>query len=293
MTHAFHLFAEIFPVFLIAIIASSLIDQFISDEALKQVFDRTNDFVGVLIASLIGSLIPICTCGMIPLALKLHEKGLKWKSLVAFLVAGNASSIPALILTTTMGWQITWIRFIASVVFGILVTYLLKMIAPKDFQLELKTQHHHHHEGCCDHKPNVIARVWKDMLEISASFLPWIIFAIVVASYLSSISDSDNLISFVNSFDNPLISTAIASVIAFPFYFCAGADIPISQEFMKLGLPLGTIISFMLASPGVNFTSLMVYRKAVGIKQAMALLLTSILAASLIGTSLIISGITH
>ena len=95
MTHALHLFAEISPVFLIAIIASSLIDQFISDEALSYIFDRTNDFVGILIASLIGSLIPICTCGMIPLAIKLHEKGLKWKSLTAFLVAGNASSIPS------------------------------------------------------------------------------------------------------------------------------------------------------------------------------------------------------
>lgn len=285
MIHALHLFQEIFPVFLIAIIASSLIDQFVSDEVLKQVFDRTNDFVGVLIASLIGSLIPICTCGMIPLAIKLHEKGLKWKSLVAFLVAGNASSIPALILTTIMGWQITWIRFIASVIFGILVTYLLKMIAPQDFKLELKTEHHHH-DSCCKHRPNVFVRVFKDVLEISANFLPWIIFAVIIASYLSSISDNASLISLVNSFDNPLISTTIASVIAFPFYFCAGADIPISQEFAKLGLPLGTIISFMLASPGVNLTSLLVYRKAVGLKQALLLILASVVAAVLIGSLL-------
>lgn len=286
MTHALHLFAEIFPVFLIAIIASSLIDQFISDEALSYIFDRTNDFVGILIASLIGSLIPICTCGMIPLAIKLHEKGLKWKSLTAFLVAGNASSIPALILTTTMGMQLTWIRFVSSVVFGILVTYLLMLLAPKDFKLELQTTHHHHNHDCCESKKNIWSRLVKDILEISASFLPWIIFAILVASYISSISDSASLINFVNSFDNPLISTALASVIAFPFYFCAGADIPISQEFLKLGVPIGTIISFMLASPGVNFTSFVVYRKAVGFKQALVLTLASIVAATCIGSFL-------
>ncbi|MBT6843312.1 MAG: hypothetical protein HOA17_05880 [Candidatus Melainabacteria bacterium] len=286
MTHALHLFAEISPVFLIAIIASSLIDQFISDEALSYIFDRTNDFVGILIASLIGSLIPICTCGMIPLAIKLHEKGLKWKSLTAFLVAGNASSIPALILTTTMGMQLTWIRFVSSVVFGILVTYLLMLLAPKDFKLELQTTHHHHNHDCCESKKNIWSRLVKDILEISASFLPWIIFAILVASYISSISDSASLINFVNSFDNPLISTALASVIAFPFYFCAGADIPISQEFLKLGVPIGTIISFMLASPGVNFTSFVVYRKAVGFKQALVLTLASIVAATCIGSFL-------
>ena len=85
---------------------------------------------------------------------------------------------------------------------------------------------------------------------------------------------------------NPLISAALASVIAFPFYFCAGADVPLSQEFLKLGLPIGTIISFMLASPGINLTSFLVYRKAVGLKLALIFTLTSILAAVMIGSSL-------
>ena len=117
INHALHLFAEILPVFLIAIVASSLIDHYVSDETLQKLFGSSQGFGSVLMASFIGSLIPICTCGMIPLAIKLHEKGLKWPPLVAFLVAGNASSIPALILTAILGWELTALRFVTSVIF--------------------------------------------------------------------------------------------------------------------------------------------------------------------------------
>lgn len=284
--HALHLLAEILPVFLIAIIASSLIDYYVSDETLQRIFGSGEGFMSVLMASFIGSLIPICTCGMIPLAIKLHEKGLKWPPLVAFLVAGNASSIPALILTAIMGWQITALRFVTSVLFGILVAYLLVLLAPKDFRLDLQVQHHHHDDSCCAHKKSVWQKLWQDILEISRSFLPWILVAVVIATYISSISDTALMAQLLKPIQNPLLSAALASVIAFPFYFCAGADVPLSQEFIKLGMPIGTIISFMLASPGINLTSFLVYRKAVGLKLTIVFTLASIVAAVMIGSSL-------
>ncbi|MDD9897738.1 MAG: permease [Candidatus Melainabacteria bacterium] len=285
INHALHLFAEILPVFLIAIVASSLIDHYVSDETLQKIFGSSQGFGSVLMASFIGSLIPICTCGMIPLAIKLHEKGLKWPPLVAFLVAGNASSIPALILTAILGWELTALRFVTSVIFGVLVAYLLVLFAPQDFELELAVAHHHH-DDCCAHKKSVWQKLGQDIWEISRSFLPWIIVAVLIATYIASISDTDLMARMLEPISNPLISAALASVIAFPFYFCAGADVPLSQEFLKLGLPIGTIISFMLASPGINLTSFLVYRKAVGLKLALIFTLTSILAAVMIGSSL-------
>ncbi len=297
--HALHLLQEILPVFFIAVVASSLLDRFIPDSYIDKVFNQGNEFTNILSASFIGSLLPICTCGMIPLAIKLHEKGLHWKTLCAFLVAGNACSVTALMLTGVMGYQIIWIRLVSSILFGILVTYIIAIFAPKDFKLKLNVEDNHKHDTehdqvahgtCCEHKKPIWKEVLEDIRSMSASFLPWIILAIVIASLVSAQSSDTSLINIILQSDNMIISPFIASVIAFPFYFCAGADIPISQELLKMGVPLGTIVSFMLASPGVNLTSLMVYKQAIGWKQAWVLIAVSILSAAGIGIIVTSSG---
>lgn len=295
ISHALMLLQEILPVFLIAVIASSLLDRFVPDSYIDKIFNQGNYFTKILSASFIGSLLPICTCGMIPLAVKLHTKGLHWKTLCAFLVAGNACSIPALILTGVMGYQIIWIRLVSSILFGVLVTYIIAIFTPKNFTLQLNIEEHHHethehHDDCCDHKKSIWTEIFEDVRSMSISFLPWILLAIAVASLVSSLGSDTKLINIILQSDNIIISSLIASVISFPFYFCAGADVPISQELLRAGVPLGTIISLMLASPGVNFTSLMVYKQAIGWKQAWILIAVSVVSAAGIGVLVSLAG---
>lgn len=290
MQDAFILFEEIFPVFIIAVLASSLIDAWIPENSLEKIFPKHNEFLGVLYASLIGSLVPICTCGMIPLAVNLHKKKLNWKILTAFLISGNACSVPALMLTTVLGYKLMWIRLLASMLFGILVTYIIAFSVSKDFKLGLEGQ------SCCDveehctsdhkHPKDIFTKVLEDLISMSVNFLPWIILAVLVASLLSTFSSNIFLIEMLTKYSHPFTGTVLASIIGFPFYFCAGADIPISRELVSMGIPVGTIISFMLASPGVNFTSFVVYKQAIGLKRAVILISVSILASIAIGTAI-------
>lgn len=296
----FHILIEIAPVFFVAIIAAAFIDEYLPDDYIDRFFKNAN-FITIFNASLIGSLIPICTCGMIPLAYKLCKKGLDWKIIVAFLSAGNACSVAALWLSFfVLGAEITIYRFIVAVSFGILVVYALSLLVPKDFKLEVKenscsshsceNDSHHHHEH---HSTNRLLNVWIDLKSIFISFAPWLLFAILVASifhgYFGDISES-----LANEFQlldpNSSISTfgapVIATLVGFPFYFCAGTDVPISKELMLAGISSGTIISFMTASPGINFTSFIVYKQCVGVKKAMIFTAASILVVALLGITL-------
>lgn len=289
VNHAFMLFEEILPVFIIAVIASSLIDTWIPEDSLEKLFPKHSEFLGVIYASFIGSLVPICTCGMIPLAINLHKKKLNWKVLTAFLVSGNACSIPALMLTVVLGYKLMWLRLLASIIFGILVTYIIALFVSKNFQLNLTPSCCHTDDHChteqehLSTKKDIFAKILEDLFSMSINFLPWIIIAVLLASVLSTFSSSSFLLESIGKYGNPFISPLLASLVGFPFYFCAGADIPLSRELINMGVPLGTIISFMLASPGVNFTSLVVYKQAIGFKQAMVLISVSILSATLIG----------
>jgi uncharacterized membrane protein YraQ (UPF0718 family) len=282
LDYIIHLSAEIIPVFLLAIFFSSLIDHFLPDDYFKTALNFGNEFVQVVLFSILGSLVPICTCGMIPLAIKLNKKGLSWVMLVAFLTAGNANSIPAMLISTTLGTNFVLMRFVVSILFGLLTAYALKLVVRKNYELKLES-------GCCGHehdKPSFMKKLWADIKEMSVSFLPWIALAIFLAALMHEYVGDGTCCCYKNwlvPFKESFFSPFIMSVVGFPFYFCAGADVPLAKEFMALGLPFGSILTFMLAAPGINLTSLLVYKKACGFKAAFVYLFMSILVISILG----------
>ncbi len=272
----FHILQEILPVFLFAVVASAVLDRFLPHDYLEKNFSKAS-FITLVNASFLGALIPLCTCGMIPLVVKLVQRGLNWRILVAFLVAGNACSIPALWLTTVMGYNVVLMRLLASVVYGVLVALVFAMILPKDFTLQLNPGLEH--KDCCESECHVSKSklILDDVLSMCRSFLPWII----VAAFIAAAFD---VYMMQGALDLVMRSTPwLSAIVAFPFYFCAGADVPISRELLAVGLPLGTVMSFMLASPGLNLTSLLVYQRCVGWKQAWCFMLVSYLVAVAIG----------
>jgi len=273
---------ELLPVFFVAIFFSSLLDFFIADDFFVKNINSKNDFLNLLLAALFGSLVPICTCGMIPLAIKLNQKGLKWTYLIAFLTAGNANSIPAMILTATISNQLFIYRFVFSIIFGMLTAYFLKFLSKENFKLEIAGACCAD-SGCCA-KPSFINKFIADLKELSMSFLPWIFLAILFASLIHSFLGLNSLVDFLvlptkDNFFAPLFLIAFA----FPFYFCAGADVPLAKEFLEYGVAVGSLLAFMLSAPAINLTSFIVYKKAVGIKQTLVYVMVCVLVLTLIG----------
>lgn len=277
LNHSMHILTEILPVFLFAIVISSILDQLLPEDYLERYLSNFS-FLSLFNISLVGALIPMCTCGMIPLVVKLVRRNIDWRLLVAFLVAGNACSIPALWLTTMLGYKLMFIRLLASVAYGILVAYLLAAIAPRDFHLRLLIDAPCADSDCCpSHKRFSWRALLDDVLLMCRSFLPWIVLAALVAAGFETYMTLGTVV-FAQA-----ASPWLAAIIGFPFYFCAGTDLPISRELLNAGVALGTVISFMLASPGLNLTSFLVYRRCFGLNISAVFLLASYLVAVAIG----------
>ncbi|NQY80560.1 MAG: permease [Candidatus Caenarcaniphilales bacterium] len=283
---------EILPVFLIAVICSSLIDLYLPNNYFEKI---ENNFIGdskfkaslgLVVAAVLGALIPICTCGMIPLAIGLLKKKLNWKFILAFLLAGNACSISALILNLgVLGWESTLWRFNFAVLFAVINVLLFSLFYSEAIAgiIEAKlAETEEKKKGCCGPKVSKLKKIWSDLKETSLQFLPWIIFAVLVASLMHF--NHDFVLTNAGALlQNELVSPFFMSLIAFPLYLCAGADVAMSAEFLDLGVALGSVLAFMTASPGVNFTTLVVYKQAFDIRVAVALTVFPVLVISFLG----------
>src|SRR6267143_2312526 len=114
---------EIVPLFLLALLVGALIEEFVSEQFIARFLTGKNPGTMALVA-VVGALIPLCTCGMVPLAVSLRRRGGDLKHTFAFLTAGATVSVPVLLLT----WKILgarWMlaRLLTSVLFGLLVGY--------------------------------------------------------------------------------------------------------------------------------------------------------------------------
>ena len=117
----------ILPTFILAILISAILSESIPDIVFEKALG-SNKIIAILFASIIGALLPLCACGTIPLACKFQQKGASWKTTIAFLTSGSSSSITVLILTLTLGLKITLLRFLISVICGVIVALIFTLL---------------------------------------------------------------------------------------------------------------------------------------------------------------------
>ena len=267
---------SIVPAFLLALLISAVLTEILPEHFFENILNRKN-IIFIFLSSLLGALIPLCTCGMIPLASKLQKKGASWLIVISFLTAGNASSITALFMTMVLGWKITIFRFLFAVVFGIIVSYIFVLFAePK---ISLSINENRNVEAL--RAKLLLIRIFHGFKGLLICFGPWVLTAVFLGAIISLYISPKDIVKFAGI--KNLFSPFILSLSGFPFYFCAGSDIPISKTLLEKGASLGSVLAFMTASPGVNFTSLLIYQKWLGIKNAFVYLIISTLVCGVMG----------
>lgn len=285
---------EIVPLFVLAVFIASALEEFLSTAIIER-FVGTEHPTSVAMATTVGALVPLCTCGMIPLSASLKRKNAHWVPLIGFLTAGVASSIPALLLTLVIGLKVTVLRLISALLFGFIVAYIAGFIIQRTVK-ETEVVKRGVHAVCpeaeicelCEHRTRKklwsVPR-WREVLEdfwVSfKDFTPWLIFSIAAAALISALVPRSFVEGILGS--NFFFSPFIGAAIGFPFYLCAGADVPLAVALLDKGASLGTIIAIMAAAPTVNIPAAGLLSRWLGRKGAFTYLGTCWLVAALLG----------
>ncbi len=106
------LLIEALPFILIGVVVSALLQVFVPDRIIRRVIPK-NPLLAVLAASLLGIIVPICECGMVPAIRRLIRKGMPLHAATAFILAGPILN-PIVLWSTLAAFrthpEIAWIR---------------------------------------------------------------------------------------------------------------------------------------------------------------------------------------
>lgn len=269
---------EIVPFFLLAILLGALLEEFVSERTIGRFLTGRRPGT-MLLASITGALLPLCTCGMVPLAVSLRRRGSDVKHTFAFLTAGAAVSIPVLLLTWKIlgaGWMLA--RLLTSVLFGLLVGYagiaaLRGLATGSPEPAEVVTSIRRRSRGA-----SVWRRFWGQMKE----YFPWVLASLALAAVVDSLVPRHWI--HVLYGQKMVAGSLLASLSGLPFYFCSGAELPLVRELLEKGMGRGPGTAMLLAVPIVNILTFGVVARWLGARGALIYLALCVASSTILGS---------
>src|SRR5437667_544657 len=281
---------DIVPLFLLAIFVGALIEEFVSESFIARFMTGRNPGT-MLLGSVVGALIPLCTCGMVPLAVALRRRGGDLKHTFSFLTAGAAVSIPVLLLTwKLLGLSWVGIRLLASVVLGLLAGYatvfVLRGVPGRSATLAGRDEVVEMLGATFDLTPlrgsSRLRAVWRRFLGQIRDYAPWVLVSLALAAVVDVLVPGHRIHILYGQ--RTTVGSLLASVSGIPFYFCSGAELPLVKELLAKGMGFGPATAMMLAVPIVNLPTFGVVAKWLGPRPALVYLVMIVAFTTLLGT---------
>ena len=246
-------------------------------------------FWSVVKATLIGVPLPLCSCGVLPLAVSFRKSGASKGATTAFLISTPQTGIDSILATCGMlGLPFAIFRPIAAFVMGIVGGVIADIFS--DGEEPHNVDGNDSSSGCalCPvtrlHKHSLMENI-SGMLKYALHDFPdditiHLIIGIIIAGLISYFIPNDLFSRYLH---NDFLAMLVMIVIGAPLYICATASIPIAAALMFKGASAGAAFVFLTVGPATNAASIILIAHALGKKIAGLYLLTIIIMSIIAG----------
>jgi len=236
-----------------------------------------NSTGSVLKATLFGMPLPICSCGVVPVAASLRNSGASRGATVSFLISTPQIGADSFLITySLLGWVFGVFRIVAALITALVAGLLVNWFSRRDPEIKINKIEENQRDTALMRLKTLPNYLEFELLGPIANTL---ILGIILAGIISALIPQGYLEN--SSFGGNLTSMLIMMAIGVPLYVCASASTPIAAALVMKGLSPGAALVFLLAGPATNAMTLAIVPKIVG-KSAALVYLLSICVVSLI-----------
>ncbi|MEO5326624.1 MAG: SO_0444 family Cu/Zn efflux transporter [Magnetococcus sp. THC-1_WYH] len=297
------LLLETAPWLLLGLFSAGVVKFFLPEQMVSRWLGG-DGVVPIVRGALVGTPLPLCSCGVIPMAMGLRRQGASKGATVSFLVATPETGVDSVAISWAMlGPALTIARPIAAVisavVSGMLVLWTEGMAGNKSEEVGLpilpvgQPRSSCCQSGCADspRSPIDASTSWTLGQRLRAGFfyathdlwddlVVWLMGGLLVTAMVMTWVPPDTL---HGHFASDWLSMLIMVVASVPVYVCATASTPLAAAMLYSGLTPGMALAFMIAGPATNLATLAIVRKELGTVTLMAYLVGIIGSAMILG----------
>lgn len=311
------------PYILFGLVFAGILHELVPDSIVTKHLGKES-IGSVVKATVFGIPLPVCSCGVIPLATSIKKSGASKGATLSFLISTPITGVDSILATFGMfGWVFTIYRVITSMVIAMFAG-ILTNILDKEMSLDKLVQNNSNFstntpqtpiainkfglhpqnfsttvpdeevKSCCSTKSSCSTESEKTRFSFSKAmkyaFVTLLgdiakpLFLGLLLGALITIAIPQNLSNILVEYS--WISYIIAIAIAVPMYVCATASLPIAAALMLSGVSAGAAFVFLSAGPATNTVTIGVVKKMLGTRSLYIYLGSIILGSVIFGLGL-------
>jgi len=231
----------------------AIIRAYFPPEKTKRILSHKREYLGNIMAALLGIVTPFCSCSAVPLFIGFVEAGVPLGVTFSFLISSPmVNEIALIMLWGLFGWKIALIftgtGVVLAIVSGIVIGKLKMEKYVQEYVWQIKagtgeiveTNFREKIVYAHDYTAELLKRIW-----------PYVIIGIALGGIVHGYIPTDLVVKYAGR-DNPF-AVLVAVLIGIPLYSNAAGMIPVVQALVGKGMAMGTVLAFMMSVTAISF----------------------------------------
>ena len=242
----------------------TVLRSFITIERTRSLLGGRREGFGNVAAAGLGVVTPFCSCSAVPAFIGFVAAGVPLGVTLSFLIASPMVNEVAVILILGMfGLKVATLYVVFGLLVAIVAGYTLgrlhleRWVEPFVFETKLRGELI---EPSTDMPwEDRLALGWQEVKEIIGRIWPYLLVGIALGAAIHGWAPQDFFASVAGP-GNPL-AVPIAVLLGIPLYSNAAGVIPLVQALSDKGIPLGTVLAFMMAVVALSLPEMILLRR--------------------------------
>lgn len=247
----------------VLILIISYIQSYFPPERTKKILGRFQGIWANILAALLGTVTPFCSCSSIPLFIGFTSAGLPIGVTFSFLISSPMVDLGSLVLLMSIfGWKVAVIYVVLGLVIAVAGGTLIEKL-----HLDNQVEEYIRNGRAIDvpqeelHVTDRIQYAWEQVITTAKKVIPYIVIGVGIGAVIHNWIPETFIVSVLGE-RNPF-GVVLATIAGVPMYADIFGTIPIAEALLSKGALLGVVLSFMMGVTTLSLPSMIMLRKAV------------------------------
>ena len=267
----------------ILIFIVSYIQSYFPPERSRRIMGRFHGFWANLIAALLGTVTPFCSCSSIPLFMGFTSAGLPLGVTFSFLISSPMVDLGSLVLLMSIfGAKIAVVYVIAGLIVSVIGGSIIERMHLED-QVEdfIRNAHMNVQDEQTMRQPERLNYAKEQVTGTLKKVFLYILVGVGIGAVIHNWIP-ESWIEAVLGGNNPF-GVILATIVGIPMYADIFGTIPIAEALLAKGALLGTVLAFMMGVTTLSLPSMIMLKKAIKPKLLGIFILICTLGIILVG----------
>ncbi len=247
----------------VLILIISYIQSFFPPERTKKILGRFHGIWANIIAALLGTVTPFCSCSSIPLFIGFTSAGLPLGVTFSFLISSPMVDLGSLVLLMSIfGWKVAVVYVLLGLVIAVAGGTLIEKLHLQN-QVEEFIRNGRSLDVPQDelHFKDRLKYAWEQVVATAKKVFPYVLIGVGIGAIIHNWIPEEFIVKILG--DNNSLGVVLATIAGVPMYADIFGTIPIAEALLAKGALLGVVLSFMMAVTTLSLPSMIMLRKAV------------------------------